>query len=167
MGHGTRAVRDKTQPPQRRPIPVGPQGGPRTHGDPRPPRGIGAHGTPGAVGTEPSGSQESGGRTPRTRGSVGRSPSAQWLFFIPGFGGPWGHGHGALLGPYSGPWGTDRRSPWDLEVFRCGIPLTPTTSSVMQFGHLHTTQVYSTNTQEHIFLTSILAISQASCPYTH
>ena len=30
----------------------------------------------------------------------------------------------------------------------------------MQFGHLHTTQVYSTNPQEHIFLTSILAISQ-------
>ena len=29
-------------------------------------------------------------------------------------------------------------SPWDLEVFRCGIHLTPTTSSLMQFGYLDT-----------------------------
>ena len=57
-----------------------------------------------------------------------------------------------LLGPYWGPirdpWAPIGGSPWNLEVFRCGIHLTPTTSSVMQFGHLHTTQVYSTNSNK-------------------
>ena len=38
-----------------------------------------------------------------------------------------------LLRAYSGPWGIDKRSFCDLEVYRCGIP-------VVQCGDLHTTQ---------------------------
>ena len=47
-----------------------------------------------------------------------------------------------LLGPYWGPirdpWAPIGGSPWNLEVFRCGIHLTPTTSSLMHFGYLDT-----------------------------
>ena len=85
MGHGTRAVRDKTEPPQRRLIPVGPQGVP---GDPwgalgtQGSRGelgfMGSHGIPGCCRDGAlripgvGGGGGGGGGALRTRGSAGR-----------------------------------------------------------------------------------------------
>ena len=139
---------------------MGAQGPMGTQG---PQGGLGPMGPQGLWGRSPQDSKSPGGEPPGLGGLRGEAPQPSGCFLSLASGDPGAMAMGPYWGPIRDPGAPIGVAPgtWKCSV-TCGIPLTPTTSSVMQFGHLHTTQVYSTNTQEHIFLTSILAISQSS-----